>query len=562
MKHIFYAALFVVIVLQVNAQAPASFNYQGIVRNNAGAPLASQAIAIQASILQDTATSAVIYTEVQHVTTSSTGYFTIQIGKGAATAGSFAQINWGDGRNKWLQISVDANAGTDYKLIGSSQLVSVPYALYAGRSGPAGNYGDIQYWDGNKWQVLPAGTVGQVLTMMPARDIGADGTGGGALPMWVGAAYPVVTTIAPSSITNTSAIVGVHVIRKGGSLQTSLRTVMGICLSKDSIPLMPNNGIHPRYAAGSSFEDTSKVPTDTLYTISGLEPSTTYYVRAYAAPLYGYPVDAVATVLGNQFSLTTGPAVVPTLTAPKIIAVTKENVLCGGTIIDNGGVAITSKGFVIGISPDPDTLNASKFAYGSGDTGYFRNNLTGLASNTKYYVRAYAVNSAGIGYGPTVSFTTSNNPYSIGQSYGGGIIYYVDPSGQHGLIAAIRDLNLAPWSLTNNQDGKSDTARAIGAGAANTAYIINLQGPGQYAASICASYRGGGFADWFLPSLDELRTLVKNNLVVDGFNGIETTGYWSSSQGTWYGSGLYVYKTGFWNDYVSATHGVRPVRSF
>jgi len=551
MKYILYAAIFVVIALQVNAQAPAGFNYQGIVRNNAGAPLASQAIAIQASILQDTATGAVIYTEVQHVTTSSTGYFTIQIGKGAATTGSFAQINWGDGRNKWLQISVDATGGSSYKLIGSSQLVSVPYALYANNSGPAGaHYGDLLYWDGTKWTVLPEGNGGQVLTMTQTKDFSPDGTGAFA-PTWTGGPYPAISTVGPTSIKSNTAVAGVHVIN---AYNVAIST--GIYVSTDSIPLSGAvNGKTYGHNGG-----------DTLFTITNLSASTKYYVRAVG--YNAFTSSNSAKVWGNQVTFTTAGAVVPTLTT-KILATTRENVWCSSSATDDGGSPITSKGFVIGTSPNPDTVTALKFAYGSGDTGYFKSDLTGLASNTKYYVRSYAVNSAGVGYGPTIALTTSSNPYSVGQPYGGGIIYYVDATGQHGLIAATADQGGgdAPWVLAFLQDGVSDTSQAIGKGAANTAYIVAVQGPGRYAASICTGYTGGGFSDWFLPSANELRTLFVNRNVVDGFDDADHVSYWSSTENPakYSHSAFYIPFWGAGSKYSASQtnwYRVRPVRAF
>lgn len=158
------------------AQAPGSFNYQGIARNNAGAPLAAQSISIQASILQDNAAGAAIYTETQTATTTAQGYFTIQIGGGTASLGTFATINWGNGHSKWLQISIDPAGGSNYTLMGSSQLVSVPFALYAAKSAsapltlkakaplsinkdsimlnPGTTVGDLISWDGNNWVAI------------------------------------------------------------------------------------------------------------------------------------------------------------------------------------------------------------------------------------------------------------------------------------------------------------------------------------------------------------------------------------------------------------------------
>jgi len=115
----------------------------------------------------------------------------------------------------------------------------------------------------------------------------------------------------------------------------------------------------------------------------------------------------------------------------------------------------------------------------------------------------------------------------IGEHYGGGVIFWINGKGQHGLIADIVDLGQATWyNGTFTITGATGTV--IGTGAANTRKIILSQGTsGSYAALGCARYKGSGYNDWFLPSKDELTELYKQKAVVGGFaNGY----YWSSSE--------------------------------
>ena len=123
-------------------------------------------------------------------------------------------------------------------------------------------------------------------------------------------------------------------------------------------------------------------------------------------------------------------------------------------------------------------------------------------------------------------------PVHIGDSYQGGIVFYIlqssdpgyDANLQHGFIAATADQcqntgiqwsnGSSVWTSTENT--------ALGTGSANTTAIINIQGVGNYAASICRNYNGGGYNDWFLPSKDELYKLYLNQGVVGGFNGNNT----------------------------------------
>jgi hypothetical protein len=132
MKNIYTIILAVALFLNVHAQTPQGFNYQGVARSAAGVELVNQAIGIQIAILDGSPTGTAVYTETHALTTDANGLFTLTIGGGTATVGTFAGINWAVGGGKWLQVSMDATGGTAYQLLGSSQLLSVPYALFAG----------------------------------------------------------------------------------------------------------------------------------------------------------------------------------------------------------------------------------------------------------------------------------------------------------------------------------------------------------------------------------------------------------------------------------------------
>jgi hypothetical protein len=151
--------------------------------------------------------------------------------------------------------------------------------------------------------------------------------------------------------------------------------------------------------------------------------------------------------------------------------------------------------------------------------------------------------------------------FHIGQSYHGGIIFYIDGTGQHGLIAATSDQGTGiAWNNGRNIFiGANNTA--VGAGEANTEAIISAQGnTGNYAALLCANYTSGGYNNWYLPSRDELNILYRKRNVVGGFS---ATNYWSSSEVTqgkaWdeeFGGG-YKFK-----DSKSFTLNVRAISSF
>jgi len=112
------------------AQAPNQFKYQAVARNTAGAILANQSVGFEISILQNSTSGTSVYTETHAVTTNAFGLANLNIGGGAVVSGNFSTIDWG-AAIYFIQVKLDATGGTAYVLMGSSQLLSVPYALNA-----------------------------------------------------------------------------------------------------------------------------------------------------------------------------------------------------------------------------------------------------------------------------------------------------------------------------------------------------------------------------------------------------------------------------------------------
>lgn len=119
------------------AQTPQGFNYQAVARNASGVALSNQSVGLQISLLQGSATGTVVYTETHSVTSSNLGLINIVVGSGAAVTGTFNTIDWSNGPY-FIEISMDITGGTSYTLMGTQQLMSVPYALYAANSGTPG----------------------------------------------------------------------------------------------------------------------------------------------------------------------------------------------------------------------------------------------------------------------------------------------------------------------------------------------------------------------------------------------------------------------------------------
>ncbi|MFL5741055.1 MAG: beta strand repeat-containing protein [Flavisolibacter sp.] len=142
MKRLCSTIIFLLIVLSVVAQAPTQINYQGIARNPGGNVFPNQSMTIRLKIHDGSAAGAVVYSETRNVTTNSFGLFNIAIGSPGASSviGSLASVNWAAGA-KYLQVEMDPNGGSSFLNLGTSQLLSVPYALYATGAQPVGPAG-------------------------------------------------------------------------------------------------------------------------------------------------------------------------------------------------------------------------------------------------------------------------------------------------------------------------------------------------------------------------------------------------------------------------------------
>ncbi len=119
---------------QAIAQAPQSMSYQSVIRNSSNVLLANTPVGIRISVLQGNEFVIVVYEETQSATTNVNGLISLQIGTGNATLGSFSEIDWATGPY-FIRTEIDPTGGSNYSIIGTQQMASVPYALYAAKSG-------------------------------------------------------------------------------------------------------------------------------------------------------------------------------------------------------------------------------------------------------------------------------------------------------------------------------------------------------------------------------------------------------------------------------------------
>jgi len=191
MRSIELSALAFLISLQVLAQAPEKMSYQAVVRDNANLLVAEKMVGMRISILRGSVTGTAAYVETQSPRSNANGLVTLEIGAGTVVSGSFVGINWSSGPY-FIQTEIDPSGGSNYSILGVSQLLSVPYALYAKTSGsstpgPAGPQGPIGPTGpagstGQAGAVGPQGPQGPIGLTGPAGTNGSNGAAGSTGP--------------------------------------------------------------------------------------------------------------------------------------------------------------------------------------------------------------------------------------------------------------------------------------------------------------------------------------------------------------------------------------------
>ena len=200
-----------------------------------------------------------------------------------------------------------------------------------------------------------------------------------------------VSTTQTQSVTSNSATVTGFIVAEGAGFSEK-----GVCYATATGPTISNSKV--------AYSGTSKSATFTV-NLTGLNYATKYYARAYAT------IVGSGTIYGEEYTFTTLP-VIPTVSATaSATAITSFTATSGGNVSNNGGASITARGICYSTKTGPK-ITDSKTTDGT-TTGTFISLMKGLSANTTYYVRAYATNSAGTGYGPEISFKTAALPAAI-----------------------------------------------------------------------------------------------------------------------------------------------------
>ena len=259
---------------------------------------------------------------------------------------------------------------------------------------------------------------------------------------------PTLTTVDVSSVTLTSAVSGGNITANGNDSIT----VRGVCWATTTGPTIDNDKTTDGTGKGSFISN-----------LTGLQAGVTYFIRAYAT-------NSAGIAYGNEISFNTNTS--PTILTALVTSITLTSAVSGGNITADGGGSVTARGVCWNTVTGP-TLANSKTSDGTG-TGSFVSNLTGLTAGTKYYIRAYATNSAGTAYGNEVSFnplvvptltTTAVSSITLTTASSGGNI-----TADGGSAVTSRGVC---WATTANPTTANfKTTDATGTGA----YVSNLTG--------------------------------------------------------------------------------------
>ncbi len=330
---------------------------------------------------------------------------------------------------------------------------------------------------------------------------------------------PEVTTSAVSDITQTTAAAGGNVISDGGAEVTA----RGVCWSTSDNPTIANSSKTSDGTGTGSFTSS----------LTQLTPGTTYYVRAYAT-------NEAGTAYGNPLSFPTGEVLKATVTTAVITSHTQTSAVSGGSITSDGGGVITAKGVCWSNLTEQPTTDHSKTNDGTGSESFI-SNITGLTPNTSYYVRAYAINSAGVSYGNPRNFITSEsvaeivfNPdltYGIVEDIEGNIYKTIQIGTQIWMAENLKTTKYNDYTsiplVEDNDEWKNLTTHA---------FCWYDNDPGAYKAVYGALYNWYSVENgklcptgWHVPSYDEFTVL--NNFLGEysGYKLIETgTSHWQA----------------------------------
>ena len=397
----------------VLAQAPEGIIYQAEARDGLGLPIINQALDVKISIIQDSNNGLVVYEEFHQVTTNDYGMFDLVIGEGTNKLGLLENIDWGN-HIHFLNVQVKKTTETVWIDMGTSQLLSVPYALYTKtaenlnngendplfQSSPAseitsdditklGDLSGVNSGDQDLSDLASKSDLNNKVDKVAGKDLFPKGTAPGQMKYWNGSEW---VNVVPGQTGQTliylngvpawmwpSQVASEVANQKTGSLKLPVAGVnFGSTGSPGSLSFYWSNKLSSANSDPLFFDKTA-------FSIEDYQLN-----NGYSGV---YLKDALIT---NS---------ILTVTTAEVINVKSIPVIAAGLVIANGYTYITARGICWGTAKNPTIDLPTKTQCGNG-AGLFTSTIIDLAPLTTYYLRAYATDINGTTYGNEVSFTT------------------------------------------------------------------------------------------------------------------------------------------------------------
>ena len=423
MKNLFTLSIFAALTLSVFAQAPQKLSYQAVIRNNSGGLVTGHAVGMKISILQGSPSGTAVYVETHTTTTNANGLATVEIGGGSVVSGTFATINWGSG-TYYLKTEADPAGGSSYTIVGTSQLLSVPYALfsksaadgvvlpYSGSATPAGGGAVFQVTDNNT-------------------------VGGG--PM----------TYGLRGVSNSDQGIGVM-----GEAKSTSGTTWGIYGTASSRSGIGVEGVAPRCGV-YGFANSNDI--DVTYGVWGVSFAASGYGIYGESPRYG--------IYGTSTN-TSGIAV-------KGEAIGTASVGVQGFATNSSGIGVFGKASVQGVYGEASSSTGKGIAgYVTSETGVTYGIYGMSASVSGYGVYGKASSATGTNYGVCGETASADGYagyfkgrfYETGSTSGNTDLFYVTNTGTGRAIHAVAAGNTAVWGVSTTGYAGVDGRNTSGIG--------------------------------------------------------------------------------------------------